>query len=536
MKFFKKLSFRVKILLAFLGSVFLWTRLVYLNSGVNFAEPDEWSYDIASKSLSEKLLPEVAGRPLLEQTPIFEYIGYFINFLIADQEFPRTFISIRLISVISSFVLAVALFYYLAKKENVRVGVLSLILFTFTPITLFYSKLGLREMLLITVIFLFFVVYERFLQSSFNFKLACLSGVLLGFAVAVKNTALVFLPIPFLFLTLSLFEKVVLEKGKNEETRFSFKLSKKWTKSLTVNGVVLLLGVLIPSLLLLPNFLSNPTLFKDRIFLTLFSHNLDGGLQKLKTLVYYFNHLEFWLSIGVILLLAIGILRVLVRREFKWTLAVIFMLPIIFFLTSNEPRGRYFVLLSPFIIIFASLGFDFLLGLKFSRNLFVRGVLISAVILSILPSSRVALESTNHTVLEQSVKLIREDPKGGLIFSSFWPPIVQYSSGIPTARLTDTRSDSDRDHNELPKFSPRVDAVPTEYILKYSSSVLILEPLDKDEFAERKRAVEFVKGNFRNYQVITDMKPNFPEKTPPYKIYVFKVDNINQLNNNRDSK
>jgi len=39
-----------------------------------------------------------------------------------------------------------------------------------------------------------------------------------------------------------------------------------------------------------------------------------------------------------------------------------------------------------------------------------------------------------------------------------------------------------------------------------------MEPLDKDEFSKRKKAVELIKRKYEPTTVLTDNKPNFLEK------------------------
>lgn len=515
----------IYVLVGLILVIFMWTRLVHLDSGAHFSEPDEWSYDIASKSLSEGPIPKVGGRLLLEQVPIFEYSAHFINAFVKDKEQPRTFLSIRLVSVIASLLLTLTVFFYLLKKENLRVALFSLILFTITPIFLFYSKLGLREMLLLLVTFWFYITFEKLSYTKNPLKMAILSGFLLGLAIAVKTTALVFLIIPILFTLLSFWQSLGLMRTGLNDFTLSISLTPEWYKGLVYNGLVLALGIIIPVVSFLPYYFLYPVIFKDRLFLTFFAHNVEGALQKLQTANYYLTHLDLWLSIPVLILILFGLIKVFFLKRTDWFLLILFMLPILLFLSSNEPRGRYFVLLAPALIIIASLGLDLILKIfsRFSSLSRISQVIVPLIFfLTILPSTQVVLESTNHSVLEQVTKIIDQDYQDQMLFSTFWPPVVQYVSGYPTARLTDTDADASRDHNELPFFSPLPPTIPTIYVTKNPAYVLIHKPLDKHEFSERKRAVEKIETGYKPLAVVSDNKANFPEKTPPYQIFIYK--------------
>jgi len=522
---------------------FIFTRLVYLDSGIHISEPDELSYDVTSKSLNLGFIPKYGGKPFPEQTPVFDYVAYFASLFVNETDYPRTFVSTRLVSVVSSFLLAVTIFLYLLKKEGFKVGLFSLVLFTLTPISLYYSKMGLREMLLLLFSFWFFITYERLKTNQKLIKSSLISGLLLGFSIAVKTTALIYLLIPAFYLVLSFIKELKLSAKPINSFHISLHLTKNWKQQFLPNTLVIITALLVAGLAFLPYIVLYPSLLKDRFFLTFLSHGSDGIIQKLQTMFYYLSHLDLWLSIPVVALLIIGLTHVFYKKDFRWSLLLVTMSAILFALSSNEPRGRYFVLLLPYLICLAALGLNSVIS--FSNTIFARffkpgisitiaTILFSLVtILGMLPSTQIALESGQHSTVEEAIKFVRQNYGGELVFSTFWPSIVQYSSGLPTLRLTDSELDALRDHNELPNFSPDIEEIPTDYIKNNPSIILIHRPLDKHEFSERLRAVSFVEQNYQPLKVISDNKPNFPEKTEPYSISIYKLDNKTNTTDNQ---
>ena len=502
------------------------SRVLYLDSGIHFSEPDEWSYDIASKSLSNEIIPKVAGRPLLEQSPVFEYLAHWINSVVKDTEYPKTFLATRTISVISSIVLALVIFLYTRRKENPTVAWYSLIFFTLTPIVLFYSKMGLREMLLILCLFSFYLCYEKFMYTKSKVKWAVLAGLTLGISVLIKTTALIFFLIPFFYLVLSFFDSVNIKSTQFNQFWFKLKLSSKWRPRSFYNFIVVFVSGLVVVGSFLPYYFAYPAFFVDRFYLTFFSHNSEGTLQKIRTIIYYLNHLDTWLSIPLLSLSIVGVVLLIFGKKSKWFLSLVFSALICLFLLGNEPRGRYFVLLSPFLVIYASLGLDFLIQ-KINRthnsNIY-KFILPLIVFAGIIPSTAVAFKGGQHSVFEQMSEYLRSNNHSELIYSSFWPPIVQYATGIPTARLTSVVPDLTRDYNELPKFSPYMTVVAEDYLQNNNTYIIIHSPTDPDELSVRKESIENITSGRTPTKIFTDGKPNFPEKLNNFELKVYKFD------------
>lgn len=511
----------------------IYTRFFGLNTGVNIVEPDEWSYDYASKSVYQGPVPNVAGRPLLEQSPLFEYVAAGINLLVKDPVYPRGFVSIRLVSAISSFILGLSIFYYLYKKLGSIAALYGLGLYTFIPLNLYYSRLGLRETPLMLTLFWFYIFFERLKTSKTRSRTALWAGIFLGISVLVKTTALILFVIPAFYFVVSLLDRFSISVPSFNSFKFGFSLAKDYLKRGLDNGIVISAGLLISVNAFVPYAILYPSIFKDRLYLTFFSHNADAALTRFRTISYYLNHLDYWLTLPVIVLTLIGIVYLIWKRDFGFTITLFFSLVISYFLVSNEARGRYFVLLTPYLIVLASLGMlklgDWISQLSKQSSY---TLLPLAVLVVMLPQSNFALQSSQHSVLEQASSYLKSIYKNQHVFSNYWPQIIQYSSGIPIARLTTTMVDLSRDYNEFPTFSPVKDRMALDYLKDSDVIFVVTKPVEKEEFTERKLGIQFVEQHYQPDVVLTDSKPNFPEKVEAYKISVYNV--INQKKENTE--
>lgn len=94
----------------------------------------------------------------------------------------------------------------------------------------------------------------------------------------------------------------------------------------------------------------------------------------------------------------------------KLVTAFLFVVPIILFLAGNEAIARYFLLLTPFIVILSSLGLSFLISLikRYFQSSLPTFLVPLLFILFILPTTKIAFDSTNHLVLENAIKFVRE--------------------------------------------------------------------------------------------------------------------------------
>lgn len=515
------------ILVLFLVGLFLSTRFVFLNSGIYFYEPDEWSWDASTASFAQGFIPTIAGRWSMDQIPLFEVLAHLVSFVVKDSVFPRTFLDIRLVSAFASGVVVLVLFRYLQLKVSTRAGLFGASLFILTPLSLFYSRYGGREMLLILFSLLFYWSWEN-LRKSPTTKKIVLTGVLLGLTIYSKLTGLIFLAVPGLYFLTSFFKGAEFVQYSFNEFKLKISLNKQWYQQAKANFLIGTVALFLVFLAFLPFALVSQSFFKDRLYLVLFAHGSGSIFDQLQVLNTYLTRPVYWLSLTVVILVILGVVWILKNGVRKWQDLIFFTLLTLGFLVTNESRARYFAVSLPFLTIFAALGLGYsteLVKKRFKlKNLQL--ALPVLILLTTLPSSWKVIESTNHSGFENAVKTLKEKEDGRMVFSSYWPPIIQYISGLPTVRLTDKIEDATRDSGEYPLFSPNVAVPPTQLLdAQQGAWVLIHEPVERDEFSERKRAIAHVMGNYDYFFKVSDGKPNFPETDHPYTLYLFDTAN-----------
>lgn len=511
-----------------LALVLFFSRVTNLNSGIILTEPDEWYYFTAATSLNESTIPNVKGRALLEHSPLFEYLAHTIDFFVTENTYPKTYISTRLVSVLASFLLAFSLFVYLKRKVNTTVAIYGLLFLTLMPISIFYSKVGLREALLILGLFWFYAALDYHVLSNPTFKKSLLSGLLLGLTIAVKTIAVIFLLVPVIKIALNLGEAVWQHRFKSNliiKHITDFNLFLRPNLNLLL---VIMVGVLTTIVGFLPGYFYSPTQLKDSLVRSTIRHT-DGSLKTIiQNWQYYLEHLNLWLSWPIILLAIVGLLYILRYQLKAWRRLVIFVFLILVMLTVNEPRARYFVLLLPFITILAGLGLNLTQQVINKRFKNLPTIVLPTILAAVIfPYSQIAYEGTNHSVFEQAFNKLRNlyPTQERTIFSTFWPPIIQDTSGYPTARLTRYKDDVNRDHAEYPNFSPYFNDHPAHFLTRpdYQGKLifLVVKPLDQADLQERLAAVEMIESNPPHLEIFSDNKPNFPETAKSSQLYLY---------------
>lgn len=508
---------------------FVYTRFSYLGSGIIIPEPDEWYWHNSSQSLATNIIPTVGNKPMVTHPPLFEYLGYATNLVVKDSKQPLTFVSTRLVSVLASFLLALVMYFYIKRKVGQQEAIYSLFLVVLTPIILFYSKLGLHELLFALTLFVFYLCFEKLVTTKPSVNQALITGASLALAIASKNTALIFMAIPLLNLGLSYLDttKTSIRNWKN-----IFKMDRffpTWRDQLIPPVIVVVSSLGLVSLYYLPAIVLYPRLVKDAFLVSTIAHSADNFSQISLSFFYYLNHLTLWLTLPVIVLTIFGLINLYQKRFKGWRTLVIFLLFITVILFTNEPRGRYFMMITPFLVVLAALGFQ-LINTLIPQSVHYKVVNLSVplvIFVFMLPTSLLALESTNHSVVEKATQYIRNQIKQGFeakyVFSSYWPNIIQETLGYPTVRFTSSLLDANRDYNEYPNYSPKVNESPIDLMNKENGFVLIHQPPDYDDLRERRQAATIIKKNYKPSFISNDNKPNFPENIPNYQIWVYKI-------------
>ena len=511
--------------------IFGLTRLPFLDGGVLIVEPDERSYHAATESLkNERYPPKIVGTYFFDQVPIFEYFSLPLTYIFKDTS-TKNFVPQRIVSVITSLGTLILIYYFLRKKFNFWYGFFGSLFFLLAPLSLFYSKVGLRESLLIFGILSFFVAFQSLKETEGkNLALKALLVVsTLTFTIFAKTTGIILLGVPFFYLVVSLFERVQISKLKLGYYKVNIRLSslQKLKKEIGPLILIFILPLVLTFLAFLPYYFISKLYLKDRLTLIFFSHNLVGTLEKLTNAKQYLESLPFWLTFPFLIFSTFGIYLSFVKRKGFWFDCLLILFLITIFLSANEFNPRYFVLTTPILVLFAAFGLgEFVFWLKKLKvPIIIVILLVFGLYLSMLPQTIFALKSTNHNLLEQAKDIMQKE-KGNIkfAFSTFWPEIVQYQTGFSSSWITDSGLDTNRPNSYLPNYSPKFDH-PTSNLIAdgLEAFVLILEPADPDMFSERKRAVIQIEKDFKPLIKITDNKPNFPWTRNSYSLVIYKT-------------
>lgn len=520
------------ILLSIVLVIFGFTRLPFLDSGVLIVEPDEWSYHAVTESLkTDGYPPKIVGTYFFDQVPSFEFFSLPLSYLFPNEENNKNFLPQRIISVVASAGTLFLIYFFLRKKFNFWYGFFGGLFFLLVPLSLFYSKVGLRESLLIFGILSFFIAFQSLkdsggknLPSKIIFTAATLT-----FAIFSKLSGLILLGLPFLYFLTSFFKKIAFARERFGTYKLDINLNS--LKNIKKEAVPFLLVFLIPIILtflvFLPYYFINKLYLKDRLSLLFFSHNIIGTIGKLITAKLYLENLVFWLTIPFLIFSIAGIGVSLRKRKGFWFDGLFISFLISIFLSANDFNPRYFVLTIPILTLFAGYGLgEFVFWLKKIKISPVAiFFLVVALYFIMLPQTKLALDSTNHSLLEQTNNFLQKE-KGDIkfSFSTFWPEIIQYKTGFLSSWITDSGLDANRPYSYLPNYSPKFDHPPANLIADgLESFVLVLEPGERDMFSERKRAVIQIEKKFEPLTKITDNKPNFPWTKNPYSLVIYKT-------------
>lgn len=473
-------------------------KLWKIDGGFILGEPDERNYLEVVRNLKFSPYPEFDGVPFYHSPPLFHYLGYLLSLFLSAK-----FLTIRLVSLTASIILSWTLYFYLKKKVSPMAGFISATLFTLIPISIYYSRIGLLEMLTGCFSLLFITFFDRSLDRK-NITLNVFSGVFLGLAILTKYSALpLLLIIPLTFLTRE--SKVIFSQGLVPWIR---NIRAKLPEILLFATPVVL-GVLIPALSLLPIYLQNSTDFRWQFkYITSFGNQISfAGFS------YYFQNLTSLLTLTMAPLLVVGLIVYLRKREFL--VPAVSLAVLSYFVFKSSIFGpRYFFILVPLISLFAGMGlfslFDYLRRVK--RN-YLASSLIFLSLLSMVPSSLTALRATHHQIIEEVSSFIKiKDLKGKRwVVSNYWPSAFRDYLGPKVTWLTIDESDAKSFSYDGRRYSD-IEGNSLEVVLKEGGFVVIEDLYSSVISSDLKRtaAVSVIERNYQPIEEFEDHYPNWP--------------------------
>jgi len=237
---------------------------------------------------------------------------------------------------------------------------------------------------------------------------------------------------------------------------------------------------------------------------------------------FYFSYLEpfvSWLTWPVAVLALIGIYFVWIKKD--WRLRPFlgyFLFTSYFVFTRDELVPRYFLILVPFISVFAGVAFNYLSDQK--RYLGT----VTALLLSVLmvPKSYEAFRATQHHVLESAGQFIRErNTDDRWVFSNYWPPQVGFAAGTSKATWLANCEWETRAFADPPAGKSALNILSEEggfVVLEGIYSARLVNP------ACRTEAWDFIRQNYEPVKIFTDSSPNFPfTSRPQNKLEVYEI-------------
>jgi len=481
-------------------------KLYKIDGGLVLGESDEWSYLEVARNFYNNPLPSYSGVPAYYSLPLYPFLAFLFSFL-----FPIKFLSLRLVSLLASIGLTIIVFFYLKNKTNKFTAFLASIIFIFSPLSVFYSRLGLIEMSLTFFVFSGLVLFESALDRK-NKLLGFFSGILLGLGILSKYTALIFILVIIIYLLV----KVVLNFNK---------------KSLGIIQI-LLFHLLALALVTIPIVLT--LIFYDRSnfkWQTLQTLNRNNRPDTFFLLDYLKNSFEFFTPL-VVFFIFIGVLSLLQRKLRGFELIFLSLIFLLYFIFKQNITPRYLVVILPFISIFAGYGayiaFQFIKSRLKIRPFILQISFIFIVVFSMFQSSLKALNSSYHTFVEdvgRFVGTINKDDRW--ILTNYWPSIyIDETRSYKTTWLSGDLADS-KAFSTFPKSKYAKIDEPSFEILNKEGAIVILEDFfSKNITADKRKEAEFfIRNNFQPLKIFEDKNPNWPFKFngEVNRIYVYYI-------------
>jgi len=453
-----------KIIMAFVILGFFLSRLYRIGNGLNLLEPDESDYQFVADGFSSGW-PILRGELYLEQFPLFTFLAY----LVRPLKIFGPYLPVRFWAAGGALMVGIGLYYWVKERVSWEAGIWSLILFWLLPLSLFYSRSGTLDMLMMGFAFLSFYFFEK--EKRIAKRLGIIAGIFFGLAVLTKTAALVF---SLYFLLTGYF---------NKERRKRF----IW---FFIGSGLLLFFSYGPFWLYFRESMGQTHNLVERHFLPLFNPTVH-----LAVVWIYLSKLAFFLSWPIILLTILGGFFINSRK--KTTKGVVFgLLPWLFFIFLFDYSPRYLLLLTPSVAILS--------GIAISR---LRLAFLKLIILFlILPASLIAWQSTWHQGMEAAAKQVSRLSSEVALYATFDPEKFERSVGRNVSLLVPEATESG---------IVVVDERKSELLLSFT------EP----KFQEARRILDWIRTEAQPAWEYQDPWPHFPGTDKGNKFMIYKFSN-----------
>jgi hypothetical protein len=427
-------------------------------------------------------------------------------------------------------------------KKAALVGFIGAVFWSLCPFAVFYSRLGLIEMMVTSLMFLSFFSFDYAIREK-NLKWSVVSGALLSLAILTKYTAFVFVvPMVLVWIAEVLRALVRRLRGKQNFLRLkgpfnSHTARKLFATAPSLLNLHLLLPLAIAGMVTLATvfvfYLHDGFVFKLQAGASLgiftdWWKDVAGGFWES-----WSGKIGWWVGWPVLLLGCAGFLLG-IGKSFR-VFGLFFVITALLITTRKPFNPRYFLTVLPFLCIYAALGLGWIsaklpipqsVGLRWRNPTgFSLAILLTAVFCLMIPGATTAFQASNHTIIERTGHCIKEStfhiPHSTFLFSNWWPTYFSEPAGV---KNTTWLAESVKETNELANTDNRSALT----ILDQEGGVVALESLySKDLYtpAVRKVAQDLVERNLKPTEIIEDKQPNFPFYESTYneiKVYLIQ--------------
>jgi len=451
-----------KLFLFLLLALFFLSRFLFIDSGLNLLEPDESDYQFVSDGFA-KGWPILRGELYFEQFPLFHFLAYLLSFL----KILGPYVPVRFLSIVGTLLVGISLYLWAKEKLSSKAALWTAAIFWLIPLSLFYSRSGTLDMLMLGFLSVSFYFFEK--RNSQEKKWGILAGIFFTLGSLTKNTALVFL----IYYSLSLLF------NRNQVKKFF------WFAFSATASILLSYG---PYWYFFKNTDTTSTAAN------MFSRHLlplTNIKVHLATFWIYIAKAGFYISWPIIFLFIFGVF-VSLKKINKTSGIFLKAVPWLVFIFLFDHSARYFLLLAPAVSLFA--GF----ALSQIKPSFLKMVFIFLI----LPASYTAFSSTLHQGVEKSACQVLALNKNVPIYTTFDPEKFERTVGKETSLLENEATQSG---------IVVVDQRKTELMLS----------LTEPPFKEAKKILKWLKENKKPVWEYNDSHPHFPATTLPNKFQIY---------------
>ncbi len=477
-------------------------KLYQINGGFVPSEPDERNYLDIVRNFRNGPLPNYDGIVLFHSPPFFHYLGFLISFIVDG------YFAIRLVSLLASLGLGITILFYLKSRFTFPIAAFASGLFLVLPITVFYSRLGLIEMLISFFAFSYIVSFQIAWEKN-SFKWASVSGVALGLGLITKYSILPLLGVPVVVCGLEILSQIIKTKS------LKFLLFKEFIRKNLLIVVLGLTALVIFAPVTYFNYSLNPFEFKTQIKQ---DFALGGRTFELPVVMSYLQAIPSFFTWSVVGLFVLGIIRGLKswRQYLPIFLSIVLLTYALLKIALYTPR--YFVILVPFLVVLIGLGTNWLveiitqkLKIPLSSNQVMGGITLAIVVLGVSPLIT-AFSASYHITIEEVGNYVKEqNTDNQWVASNYWPSAFVDQVGYKISWYSSDLRDSKTFSAEGKTKYQSLDS-PTFDLINKEGGWVIIENLFSQTISKGRERYDLLNTlkSRQPVKIFTDLSPNWP--------------------------